>query len=76
MVPHLWLVVSAGGTIGAKLLSEPMLEYCKLKPSVKVDYKIELFIDENAFENIVCEMAAIFFSGGMGWIMSRVLIVS
>ena len=33
---------------GAKPLSQPMLEYCQLGPW-----------EENAFENVVCEMASI-----------------
>ena len=33
---------------GAKPLSEPMLEYCA-----------NIFIQENVFEGVVCEMAAI-----------------
>ena len=40
---------------------KPMLGYCQLEPyeqtSVKFEYKI--FHSQNAFENVVCEMAAI-----------------
>ena len=51
---------------GAKPLSETMLVHCQLdtweQTSVKFDKNKKLFIYENASENIVCEMAAIFFS--------------
>ena len=44
---------------GAKPLSKPMLGYCQLDPleqtSVKILIKIQsFFIQENAFENVVC----------------------
>ena len=52
---------------GAKPLSKPMLDYCRLGPkeqtSVKFIQNIKLFIHENASENIVCEMAAVLSSG-------------
>ena len=48
---------------GAKPLFEPMLEYClwdpKERTSVKSDRKSNIFIYENALENVVCEMASI-----------------
>ena len=41
--------------VGAKPLSEPMLEYCKLDPweqnSIKFNRNSYIFIEENAFEN-------------------------
>ena len=47
---------------GAKPLSQPKLGYCQLdsweQTSLKFCSKL-IFIQENAFENIVCEMAAI-----------------
>ena len=47
----------------AKPLSEPVLEYCLVDPweqtSVKFYSKLKIFIQENAFENVVCEVAAI-----------------
>ena len=52
---------------GAKPLPEPILPYCQLDPkehiSVNFDSKYELFIDQNALENVVWEMAAILFRG-------------
>ena len=49
--------------IGAKPLSEPMLDYCQLDPcehiSVKSNQNTTIFIEENARENVVCEMAFI-----------------
>ena len=43
---------------GAKLLSEPMLEYYnKLQWNLKRSKCI--FVQENAFQNVVCEMATI-----------------
>ena len=48
---------------GANPLPKPMLVYCLLDPweqsSVKFESKYNFFIHENAFENVVCEMAAI-----------------
>ena len=48
---------------GAKPLSESMMTYCQLDPkehiSMKYYLKFKIFIQENARENIVCEMAAI-----------------
>ena len=52
--------------VTAKPLSEPMLEYFQFDPSEQTLMKSEMFyrnsdifIHENAFENVVCEMAAI-----------------
>ena len=47
-----------------KPLSEPMLTYCQLDPknediSKKFHFKFRVFIQENAFENIVRKMEAI-----------------
>ena len=66
LVPHLCVIES--GSIGwdnglslydAKPLSKPILGFCQLDPyeqtSVKFWSTIELFIQENSFENIVCE---------------------
>ena len=48
---------------GAKPRSEPMLAYCYLDPGNIFQWNSNkntiIFIQENAFENIVCEMAAI-----------------
>ena len=45
--------------VGAKPLSEPMLEYRYLDPleqtSVNFDRKYNIFIQENAFESVVCD---------------------
>ena len=50
---------------GTKPISEPMLPYCQLDPkehiSVKFYLKFKTFIQENALENTVCEMAVILF---------------
>ena len=52
---------------GAKPLSKPMLGYSQLDPleqtSVQFFQNTKLFIQENAFENIVSEMAAILSRG-------------
>ena len=54
---------------GAKPLSEPMLPYCQLDHkeyiSVKFHLKLKYVIQENAFETVVCEMAAIFVYASM-----------
>ena len=51
----------------AKPLSEPMLVYCQLDPKNEFqrisNQNTKLFIHANAFENIVCEMAAILSRG-------------
>ena len=50
---------------GATSLSKPMLGYCQLdsqeQTSVKFYQNTKLFIHKKAYENIVCEMAAILF---------------
>ena len=47
---------------GAKPLSEPMLEYCWLEPWRQIQWNLHqnlyIFIQENAFENVVGKMAA------------------
>ena len=52
---------------GAKPLSEPMLKYCQLDLTNKLQWNsnrnTKFFIQENAFENVVCEMAAILSRG-------------
>ena len=51
---------------GAKPLSEPMLDYWQLDPWEEISLKFESkykTIHENAFEIIVCDMAAIFSRG-------------
>ena len=50
----------------AKLLSEPMLEYCQLdlKEHISVIFFIQnskVFIQANALENVICEMVVILF---------------
>ena len=49
--------------IGAKPLSEPMPDYCQLDPwehiSMKINQNTAIFIEENAHENVVYEMASI-----------------
>ena len=50
--------------LGAKPLFEPMLEYCHLEQTlVKFLSKLKIFIQVNAFESVVCEMAAILSRG-------------
>ena len=53
---------------GAKSLPEPMLTYCQLghleQNSVTFEKKSNIYIQENAFEDVVCEMAAILSRGG------------
>ena len=48
---------------GTKLLSEPMMTHCcQLNPKEQISikyYNSKVFIQENAFENIICKMAAI-----------------
>ena len=48
---------------GAKPLSEPMMEYCQSYPLeqnlVKYNQHSYIFIHENVFEYVVCEMSAI-----------------
>ena len=69
---HKWtgsqsLQVMPASLFGAKPLPEPMLNYCQLDPSeetpVKFDSKYKTFIYENAFENFICKMVAIYSKG-------------
>ena len=59
------LQIMAYRLFGANPLPTPMLGYCQLdpweQPSVKYQSKYKIFIHENAFENIVCDTAAILF---------------
>ena len=53
---------------GTKQLLEPLPTYCQLDPqekqtSVKFESNHKIFIHENAFENVACEMAAILSVG-------------
>ena len=52
---------------GAKLLSEPMPPYCQVHPkehiSMKFYWNSNIFFQENAFEHVVCKMAAILSRG-------------
>ena len=49
---------------GAKPLPEPVVTYCQLdhweQISVKFNWNFKLFIQENAFEYVICEMMAMF----------------
>ena len=51
--------------IGARPLSEPMLEYLQLDPWKNIQWNFNrnwyIFIQENAFENVVRKMAAILY---------------
>ena len=47
---------------GAKLLPEPMLAYCQLDPW---DRAYIIFIQENAFENVVCQNGVQYVQGEM-----------
>ena len=51
----------------AKPLSQPLLGYYQLdskeQTSVEFCHKANFLIQENTFENVVCEMAAIFSRG-------------
>ena len=44
--------------VGAKPLSEPMLEYCWLHPGEQTFRNFDMLVHENGFESVVCEMAA------------------
>ena len=59
-----WFRLWPVACLGAKPLSEPMLIYCCLDSVNKFqgnwNKNAKLFIQENAFENVVCEMATIF----------------
>ena len=62
--------VMACRLFGTKPLPEPMLTYCHLDPQehTPVDFRTtykKIFIQENAYEKVVCEMAAIFSRGEM-----------
>ena len=52
---------------GAKPLSESMLAYCQSHPKQHVQWNfiwhLNIFIQENAFEHVVCEMVAILSRG-------------
>ena len=56
---------------GAKPLSEPMLEYCPLDPKEQIKFQwnfnrnSNIFIQENAFENVVGENGGHFVQGEM-----------
>ena len=56
--------------LDAKPLSQPMLEYSQLellgnKLQWSFNRNLNIFIQENAFENVVCEIMAIFVSTSM-----------
>ena len=70
IVPHICVggsalvQVMACRLIGAKPLAEQILAYCQWDPSVQTSVKLESkYIHENAFENLVWEMAAILTRG-------------
>ena len=48
---------------GTKPLPEPKLPYCQLDPKDQIQWNSNqnsyIFIDENVFENVVCEIVAI-----------------
>ena len=58
---------------GAKPLPEPMLTYCQLEPCEQTCYNsnrnTKLFIQENAFGTVICELAAILSRGR--WVNAR-----
>ena len=69
---HQWIKsvlvqIMACRLFGAKPLSEPMLGYCQLNPLNKIQWifnrNTNLFIHENASQNIVCQKAAILSRG-------------
>ena len=45
------------------LLSKPMLDYCSTEPWEQITMKFEsimiIFIEENEFENVLCNISAI-----------------
>ena len=49
--------------LGAKPLSEPMLNYCQLnlleQTSIKFESKHNNFIQQNECENVVCKMVVV-----------------
>ena len=49
----------AGHLEGAEPLSEPRLEFCKLDPKLNFNQNSNIFIEENASENVACEMLSI-----------------
>ena len=55
---------------GAKPLPEPMLAYCHLDSWEQISVKFEsefnhiIFIQENAFENVICQNGGYFVKGG------------
>ena len=55
--------VMACHLLGAKPLPQPMMTFCQLNPEdptpMKSESKYKIFIHENEFENVVCEMTAI-----------------
>ena len=54
----------ASRIFGAKQLSEPMLGYCQLKKFSLISIKIQSYsLNENGFQNTVCEMADILSRG-------------
>ena len=59
--------VMACRLFGAKPLLEPMLDYCQLVLS-NLNRNSYIFVQENAIENVVCEMAAILSRGR--WVKS------
>ena len=52
-----------------KPLSEPVLTYCQLDPKEHISMNFirnsNIFIQENMFENVVCQMVAILSRGEM-----------
>ena len=73
LVPHIcvselgpsMVLVMACRLFGAKPLPEPMLAYCQLDSCEQISVKLHNFIQENAFENIVCQNGGHFVQGEM-----------
>ena len=57
--------------VGAKPLPEPVLAYCKLysweQQSVNSNQNSIIFIQENAFENVVCQNGTHYVQGELSW---------
>ena len=60
------VLVMACRLFAAKPLPEPMLAYCQLDSCEQISVKLHNFIQENAFENIVCQNGGHFVPGGGG----------
>ena len=78
-INHHWFKIMACRLIGTKPLSEPMLIHCKFGSWNKFLWNFNensnLFIQENVFKNVACEIAAIYCGRHLLiWIITTIMV--